>query len=151
VCRNVWPSSRIDATRVVVPFGSLVTPTKVIPGMPVLPYEPVGCKSCRAVLNPYCRVDFVGKIWICPFCLQRNSFPRNYADINEANLPAELFPQYTTVEYQVSTNPNPALPRAVGKKSVVPAWALLAPVSERSIQKACAGPKSPDFLRLVLA
>jgi protein transport protein SEC23 len=99
--RNVWPSSRIDATRVVVPFGSMVTPIKTIPGMPLLPYEPVGCKSCRAVLNPYCRVDFVGKIWICPFCLQRNQFPRNYADINETNLPAELFPQYTTVEYQV--------------------------------------------------
>lgn len=104
--RNVWPSSRLDATRVVVPFGVMVNPIKHIPGMPLLPYDPVACKSCKAVLNPYCRVDFVGKIWICPFCHQRNQFPRNYADINEQSLPAELFPNYTTVEYQVIREDN---------------------------------------------
>eukprot|EP00854_Cymbomonas_tetramitiformis_P010763 gene10763-12734_t len=99
---NVWPSSRIDAARVVVPFGAMITPLKNIPGMPVLPYEPVCCKGCKAVLNPYCRVDFVGKIWICVFCHQRNQFPRNYADISETSLPAELFPNYTTIEYKVN-------------------------------------------------
>jgi protein transport protein SEC23 len=43
-------------------------------------------------------------MWICPFCLQRNALPPNYADISESNLPAELIPDFTTVEY--------ALPRA---------------------------------------
>eukprot|EP00899_Mesostigma_viride_P007974 jgi/Mesvir1/17178/Mv07599-RA.1 len=96
---NVWPSSRIEAARIVVPLGCMVTPLKEIPDMPVLPYEPVYCKTCRAVLNPYARVDYVGKIWICPFCYQRNHFPPHYADISETSLPAELFPNFTTVEY----------------------------------------------------
>lgn len=37
---------------------------------------------------------------MCPFCYQKNSFPRSYAGIGENNLPAELFPTYSTVEYQ---------------------------------------------------
>ena len=32
----------------------------------------------------------------------RNQLPAHYAAINENNLPAELFPQYCTLEYQVS-------------------------------------------------
>ena len=35
-----------------------------------------------------------GKMWICPFCYQRNHFPSHYASIAENNLPAELFPNY---------------------------------------------------------
>jgi hypothetical protein len=85
----------------VVPFGVMVTPIKTIPSMPLLPYDPVPCKGCKSILNPYCRIDFVGKLWICPFCNQRNQFPRNYAEISENQLPAELFPSYTTVEYQL--------------------------------------------------
>ena len=30
--RNVWPSSRIEATRMVVPFGVLITPLRCVPG-----------------------------------------------------------------------------------------------------------------------
>lgn len=53
----------------------------------MVPYEPVRCRSCAAVLNPYSRVDYVGKIWICPFCYQRNHFPPHYAGVAENNLP----------------------------------------------------------------
>lgn len=65
-------------------------------------YEPVTCKTCRAILNPYCQVDVRGKLWICPFCLQRNAFPPHYKDISSSNLPAELLPKYTTIEYTLS-------------------------------------------------
>lgn len=44
-------------------------------------------------------IDVKGKLWVCPFCLSRNQFPPNYADISETNLPAELIPKYTTIEY----------------------------------------------------
>ena len=44
----------------------------------VVPYEPVPCKSCGAVLNPYSRCDFTAKLWICPFCHARNHFPAHY-------------------------------------------------------------------------
>eukprot|EP00271_Cylindrocystis_brebissonii_P001991 TRINITY_DN1233_c2_g1_i1.p1 TRINITY_DN1233_c2_g1~~TRINITY_DN1233_c2_g1_i1.p1 ORF type:complete len:780 (+),score=203.52 TRINITY_DN1233_c2_g1_i1:402-2741(+) len=105
---NVWPNSKVEATKCVIPFGALYTPQKAIEQMPVVPYEPVRCKACRAVLNPFARVDFNGKIWICPFCYQRNHFPPHYASISEVNLPAELFPQYTTMEYTLpSINPGP--------------------------------------------
>ena len=41
-------------------------------------------------------------MWICPFCLQRNPFPPHYKDISQTNLPAELLPKYTTIEYTLS-------------------------------------------------
>ncbi|GJP73141.1 hypothetical protein CLOP_g3881, partial [Closterium sp. NIES-67] len=67
---NVWPNSKVEATKCVVPFAALYTPVKRLPDMPVLPYEPIRCKSCVAVLNPFARVDFIGKMWVCPFCYQ---------------------------------------------------------------------------------
>lgn len=54
------------------------------------------------VLNPYARVDFIAKMWVCPLCMSRNQFPTHYAAISEQNLPGELFPQYCTIEYQAS-------------------------------------------------
>lgn len=100
---NVWPSSRIEATRTVVPIAALYTPLKIREDLPPVLYEPVTCKSsCRAILNPYCQIDVRGKLWICPFCLQRNAFPAHYKDISNTNLPAELLPKYTTIEYTLS-------------------------------------------------
>lgn len=44
----------------------------------------------------------MSKQWTCPFCLTRNVFPPHYAEhISESHLPAELYPQFTTVEYQL--------------------------------------------------
>ncbi|KAI0086877.1 hypothetical protein BDY19DRAFT_959387 [Irpex rosettiformis] len=100
---NVWPSSRIEATRTVVPISALYTPLKQREDLPPVLYEPVTCKPpCRAVLNPYCQIDIRGKLWICPFCLQRNAFPPHYKDISNTNLPAELLAKYTTIEYTLS-------------------------------------------------
>jgi len=101
---NEWPSSKIDAERAVVPLGALYTPLKRLENMPILEYEPIRCKNpnCQAILNPWCQVDVRSKLWSCPFCLTRNQFPPHYADnITEHNLPAELIPQHTTIEYQL--------------------------------------------------
>ena len=100
---NVWPSSRLEATRMVVPLGCMYTPLKAIDELPLLPYEPVLCRgACPGVLNPFCRIDFKSKVWVCPFCYQRNHFPPHYNEINENNLPAELIPRYTTIEYALT-------------------------------------------------
>jgi len=48
------------------------------------------------------QIDIRGKLWICPFCLSRNSFPAHYKDISNTNLPAELLPKYTTIEYTLA-------------------------------------------------
>lgn len=104
---NVWPSSRLEATRVVVPLGCLYTPLKTIENMPGhLTYDPIRCNGCSAVLNPYVQVDFRTKLWTCPFCTTRNHFPPHYAEnISETSLPAELISQFTTVEYELQTAP----------------------------------------------
>ncbi|KAK8578394.1 hypothetical protein V6N13_116240 [Hibiscus sabdariffa] len=97
---NVVPGTKQEASNCVVPVSAIYTPIKTFPNMPVLPYAPLRCRNCRSVLNPFSIVDFAAKIWICPFCFQRNHFPPHYASISDENLPAELFPQYTTIEYQ---------------------------------------------------
>ncbi|CAF0722708.1 unnamed protein product [Rotaria sp. Silwood1] len=104
---NVWPSSRLEATRLVVPLGCLFTPLKEHIDLPRLNYDPVLCTrtTCRAILNPFCSVDYRAKIWICNFCLQRNNFPPQYAGISEQLQPAELSPHYTTIEYTLMRAP----------------------------------------------
>ena len=128
---NVWPTSRLEATRNVIPLGALYTPLKARPDLPPLNYAPVLCARCGAVLNPFCQVDFNAKIWACNFCFNRNQFPQTYAgkfqiklkliflnsQINfvktllgatEQHRPCELIDHFTTIEYtlpQVSTLP----------------------------------------------
>ncbi|XP_024022221.1 protein transport protein SEC23 [Morus notabilis] len=109
---NVLPGTKQEATSCVVPVSAIYTPIKPLPNIPVVPYGPLRCRTCRSILNPFSIVDFVAKIWICPFCFQRNHFPPGYATISDDNLPAELFPQYTTIEYedQASNASSPPQP-----------------------------------------
>ncbi|KAG7268728.1 hypothetical protein CRUP_012872 [Coryphaenoides rupestris] len=104
---NLWPSSRLEATRLVVPVSCLFTPLKERPDLPPVQYEPIMCgrANCKAVLNPLCQVDFRAKIWACNFCFQRNPFPPSYAGISDVNQPAELMPQFSTIEYIVQRGP----------------------------------------------
>jgi hypothetical protein len=41
-------------------------------------------------MNPYAQVDMRARIWICPFCLQRNGLPPHYKDISAEAVPPEL-------------------------------------------------------------
>ncbi|KAL2965709.1 hypothetical protein AAZX31_16G075900 [Glycine max] len=110
---NVIPGTKQDAQNAVVPVSAVYTPIKHFTSMPLLNYSPLRCRTCRSVLNPFCIVDFAAKIWICPFCFQRNHFPPHYASISDDSLPAELFPQYTTVEYNsdaVGPTNTPSVP-----------------------------------------
>ena len=62
-------------------------------------HTPLRWKTCASVLNPYACVAFTAKIWICPFCYQRNHFPPHYSMISDTNLPDELYAQHTTDQY----------------------------------------------------
>ncbi|GMJ11839.1 hypothetical protein like AT2G21630 [Hibiscus trionum] len=97
---NVVPGTKQEASNCLVPVSAIYTPIKPFPSMPVLPYAPLRCRNCSSILNPFCVMDFAAKIWMCPFCFQRNHFPSHYASVSDENLPAELFPQYTTIEYK---------------------------------------------------
>jgi protein transport protein SEC23 len=93
---NCWPSSRVEAQRLIVPISCLYTPLKSITEMPPpLVYHPIRCKgtNCGAVLNPYCQLDFRSKLWTCPFCLTRNHFPPHYAEnIGKVTAAFVIFP-----------------------------------------------------------
>jgi protein transport protein SEC23 len=55
---NVWPSSRLEATRLVVPLAALYTPLKETQTLATLPYQPIVCKGpCKTILNPNWFVD----------------------------------------------------------------------------------------------
>ncbi|XP_012478437.1 protein transport protein SEC23 isoform X1 [Gossypium raimondii] len=107
---NVWPRTKLEASKCVIPLAASIAPIPPHSDIPTLPYAPLRCRTCSAALNAYSRVDFLAKIWICPFCYQRNQFPPHYAMISETNLPCELYPQYTTVQYTLQTNPDPNNP-----------------------------------------
>ncbi|MBA0613159.1 hypothetical protein Godav_013655 [Gossypium davidsonii] len=107
---NVWPRTKLEASKCVIPLAASIAPIRPHSDIPTLPYAPLRCRTCSAALNAYSRVDFLAKIWICPFCYQRNQFPPHYAMISETNLPCELYPQYTTVQYTLQTNPDPNNP-----------------------------------------
>lgn len=104
---NVFPPTKADGSKLVVPVSCLYTPLKDRSAesnsygpCPVLNGEPVVCKApCRAILNPYCQLDLQSKFWICPFCLQRNPLPPHYRDVTPQNLPSEVLEPFTTVEY----------------------------------------------------
>ncbi|XP_044499602.1 protein transport protein SEC23-like [Mangifera indica] len=103
---NLWPRTKVEASKCVIPLAACFSPIRFHPDIPSLPYAPLRCKTCAAALNAFSRVDFTAKIWICPFCYQRNHFPPYYAAISETNLPCELYPQFTTVQYTLPDNLN---------------------------------------------
>ena len=62
---NTWPTSRIEASRTVVPIGAMYTPLKTRPvDLPPVDYPPVVCR-CKAILNPFCGIDISSKTWTC--------------------------------------------------------------------------------------
>ncbi|KAI8855156.1 putative SEC23-component of COPII coat of ER-golgi vesicle [Chytridium lagenaria] len=106
---NVWPSTRLEATRMVVPIGCLYTPLKERGDSSLLRYEPVTCKPpCRAILNPYWFVEHPIEFVDLPFLSSEKPVPPHYNDIGTNNLPPELLQQFTTIEYIL--NKPPALP-----------------------------------------
>lgn len=107
---NLWPSSRLESTRMVVPLSCLYSPIKERADLPPIQYDPLMCtrNNCRAILNPFVQVDYRAKMWSCNFCFQRNPFPQQYHGITEQHQPAELIPNFSTIEYTLMRAPcNP--------------------------------------------
>nr|CUU98170.1 hypothetical transcript [Hymenolepis microstoma] len=104
---NTWPASRVDAGQLVVPISCLYTPMKERENLPPITYDPVVCTRCRCILNPFCQIDIRSKSWSCCLCSSRNTFPPQYDGMSEQNLPAELMPQFTTIEYTITKAPAP--------------------------------------------
>ena len=50
---NNLPSSKISATKNIVPMCALYSPYKDIENLALVEYEPLRCR-CRVIINPYC-------------------------------------------------------------------------------------------------
>ncbi|CAH9049940.1 unnamed protein product [Cuscuta epithymum] len=107
---NAWPRTKVEASKCVIPIAASIHLIRPNPDLLTLPYGPLRCKTCTAVLNPYAQVDFRSPKWICPFCFQHNNFPHSYSTISETNTPAELYPQFSTIQYILPQPPNPLSP-----------------------------------------
>ncbi|ODV95835.1 hypothetical protein PACTADRAFT_66730 [Pachysolen tannophilus NRRL Y-2460] len=82
-----------------MPVGCLYTPLNAREDLPVANYDPVMCRKCRAVLNPFNPIDVVAKLWTCSICQLRNQLPTNYSNLTQTQLPIELNPASSTIEY----------------------------------------------------
>nr|GMD74254.1 protein transport protein SEC23-like [Ipomoea batatas] len=109
---NAWPRTKVESSKCVIPIAASIHLIRPQPELVTVPYAPLRCKTCAAVLNPFARVDYQALIWICPFCFQRNSFPHQYSAVSETNVPAELYPQFTTIQYTLPHNPNNISPNS---------------------------------------
>lgn len=111
---NIFPPNKLASVRAQVPFGCLYTPMKDIENLLLVEYRPQQCGTCQSFMNPYCKVDLRGKWWLCPFCNNKNGFPKEYAEnISETNLPPELMPEYSTMEYLVPNQALQSLPPSI--------------------------------------
>ncbi|KAI3813252.1 hypothetical protein L1987_17972 [Smallanthus sonchifolius] len=61
---NTWPHTKVKASKCVIPIAVSISPIRPHPLIPTNPYAPLRCKTCSAVLNSFCRVDFSTLIWI---------------------------------------------------------------------------------------
>lgn len=61
------------------------------------------------MLTRISQVDIRSRTWGCPFCMQRNQLPPHYRDISQEQIPPELHPANTTIEYRLA-RPAPAAP-----------------------------------------
>lgn len=107
---NSFPSTKAEAAKIVVPTGAIYTPLKQRDDLPVAGYDPTWCTNpnCKSILNPYCRIDLTG-FWFCPFCGYRNALPTHYQGITADNMPLELQPASSTIEY-ITSRPVPLPP-----------------------------------------
>lgn len=107
---NLWPSTTAEGKQLVVPISCLYSPLKQSPDMPLVNFDPVQCPKCHALLNPYCELNPDSKYWTCIFCLNVASLPKHYSGITANELPAEIHPQSTTIEYALSSGASGLYP-----------------------------------------
>ncbi|CAI9762691.1 unnamed protein product [Fraxinus pennsylvanica] len=66
-----WPATKPEVASLVIPLSIMCTPLMPFIELPILPYDPLSCSQCLAVLNPYSRVDYTAKIWDVRFAMGR--------------------------------------------------------------------------------
>lgn len=89
---NIFPASRSKAENLIIPVASIYSPLRPnIKSSQYIKHSPHICSACKAILNPYCKVDLTQRVWICAFCLNLNKL--------KSTKVKELQSDQTTVEY----------------------------------------------------
>ncbi|CDK24719.1 unnamed protein product [Kuraishia capsulata CBS 1993] len=107
---NAFPVTRNEAENISTPVGCLYTPLNPRDDLPTANYDPQICRKCHAAMNPYSTIDLMAKIWTCPVCLSRNQLPAHYCSLSAENLPVELTPLASTIEYVLKRQQPPPPP-----------------------------------------
>jgi protein transport protein SEC23 len=105
--RFVWnniPTSRLEATRNVIPPSLLFTP--FIPRLtPVTRSEarPLTCQSCQWIANKFCLCDYANFRWDCSNCGNKNNLPNQYREfVLAGNQIPEFDPENALLEFKTS-------------------------------------------------
>ncbi|ODV84412.1 hypothetical protein CANARDRAFT_29267 [[Candida] arabinofermentans NRRL YB-2248] len=107
---NAFPVTRLEADNMATPVGCLYTPLLAREDLPLANYEPQACRKCRGILNVFSQIDLGTKTWTCTCCNTRSPLPTHYHSISAENLPIELTPAASTIEYVLSKPPPPPPP-----------------------------------------
>ncbi|KAG5490811.1 hypothetical protein JKF63_00933 [Porcisia hertigi] len=94
---SLYSMNRVDSVRMVAPLGCLYSPLGT--QCTQLSYAPTQCTVCEGVLNPYATLDPRTRTWGCPLCHTKNALPPQHQQANEYNLPPEMQPSSTTIEF----------------------------------------------------
>lgn len=107
---NTFPVTRLESENMASPVGCLYTPLLPRDDLPVANYDPQVCRKCRSILNVFSQIDMNNGIWNCPICANRNQLPPQYKNISAENVPIELVPQASTMEYILNRSQPPPPP-----------------------------------------
>lgn len=89
---NIYPKTRVEAAKLHIPLGCAWAPLdRPCPQLQSCEQ----CSKCKGYLNPYCRVDFRTRSWLCVLCENMNTLPMH---LTEHQPPIEMC-GYETVEY----------------------------------------------------
>mgnify|MGYP003362253124 FL=1 len=109
---NTFPANEAEQKRCVVPLSCLYQPLRPRTSPVLIQMPPTGCRKCRAILNPYSRINTAAGLWGCPFCGTQNQLPalpplEREADLDsapqpQAQLPFPVDPASLDIEYVVA-------------------------------------------------
>ena len=95
---GAFPSSEKVQEDSGVQLGAVIQPLCDNPALPELSVVNFGamgvlrCRSCRAYINPYIRLQANCRSWLCNFCSATNEIPSQYHDMLQpsGNVPGVL-------------------------------------------------------------
>lgn len=109
---NLFPSTRLEASQLLSPIGCLYSPlhkrAEQFQEIQLLDKLPLRCELCENFINPYIKIDRASRMWVCPYCEEKSSFPRDYelplpgSDIEQ--WPLELRQSSSTIEYKLPSD-----------------------------------------------